>query len=66
MKKVSLHERRSAEQAYLKSDLLLRELLAVLDGVDAFAGLTRGAFTMLDRVDALFTMLDGIDALICI
>lgn len=52
MKKVSLHERRSAAQAYLKSDLIVRELLAMLDGVDAFAGLIRGAFTMLDRIDA--------------
>jgi hypothetical protein len=53
MKKVSLRERRSAAQAYLKLDLTARELLAVLDGVDAFTGLTRGAFTMLDGIDAL-------------
>ena len=52
MKKVSLRERRSAAQAYLKTDLMVRELLAVLHGVDAFAGLARGAFTMLDRIDA--------------
>ena len=29
------------------------ELLAVLDGVDARAALTRGAFAMLDGIDAL-------------
>jgi hypothetical protein len=52
-KKVSLRERRSVGQAYLKLDFVLRELLAVLDGVDAFARLTRGAFTMLDGIDAL-------------
>ncbi len=52
MKKVSLRERRSVGQAQLKPDLMLRDLLAVLDGVDAFAGLTRSAFTVLDRIDA--------------
>ena len=30
-----------------------RESLAMLDGIDTFAGLIRGAFTMLDRIDAL-------------
>jgi hypothetical protein len=52
-KKVSLRERRSVGQAYLKPDLVLRELLAMLDGVDAFAAHTRGAFTMLDGIDTL-------------
>ncbi len=34
----------------------------MLHGIDPFAGLCRGAFTMVDGVDASLTVLDGIDA----
>jgi hypothetical protein len=38
----------------LSGDLMSCELLAVLDWVDAFAGVARrGAFAMLDGIDAL-------------
>ena len=51
--RVSIKKAKPESLALLYLDTL-RELLAMLDGIDAFAVLSRGgAFTMLDGIDAL-------------
>ncbi len=38
---------------------MARELLAMLDGIDAFTGLSRGAFTVLDGIDPVVRACGG-------